>query len=133
MKLSDYLSAHGQQTDLARAIGAQPQLVWQWAKAVRPVPIERCVPIERATNGQVTRQDLRPDDWHEIWPELAQASAQPTQPATQNIASTAEPAAVKLVCREAEGVVIGPDQRTHAPRQYQDPGRDRRALQDEGV
>lgn len=27
--------------------------------------------IERATNGAVTRRDLRPDDWHLIWPELA--------------------------------------------------------------
>jgi len=23
-----------------------------------------------ATNGQVTRRDLRPADWHLIWPEL---------------------------------------------------------------
>ncbi len=30
----------------------------------------RCTKIERATNGQVTRKDLRPDDWHLIWPEL---------------------------------------------------------------
>jgi DNA-binding transcriptional regulator YdaS (Cro superfamily) len=29
------------------------------------------VPIERATLGEVSRRDLRPDDWHEIWPELA--------------------------------------------------------------
>lgn len=30
-----------------------------------------CVSIERATNGAVTRRDLRPDDWARIWPELA--------------------------------------------------------------
>jgi DNA-binding transcriptional regulator YdaS (Cro superfamily) len=30
-----------------------------------------CVAIEAATDGQVTRRDLRPDDWHDIWPELA--------------------------------------------------------------
>lgn len=30
----------------------------------------RCVQVERATDGQVTRRDLRPDDWHLIWPEL---------------------------------------------------------------
>ena len=30
----------------------------------------RCVAIERATNGQVTRKDLRPHDWKDIWPEL---------------------------------------------------------------
>ena len=26
--------------------------------------------IEQATKGAVTRQDLRPDDWKAIWPEL---------------------------------------------------------------
>lgn len=30
-----------------------------------------CVAIERATAGTVTRRDLRPHDWHLIWPELA--------------------------------------------------------------
>lgn len=32
-----------------------------------------CVDIERATHGAVTRRDLRPDDWHRIWPELVTA------------------------------------------------------------
>lgn len=31
--------------------------------------------IEMASHGQITRQELRPDDWREIWPELAAASA----------------------------------------------------------
>ena len=30
----------------------------------------RFAQIEKLTNGAVTRKDLRPDDWHEIWPEL---------------------------------------------------------------
>ena len=88
MKLMDYLSKHGSQTELARVIKAQPQLVWQWAKSVRPIPIERCVPIERATGGAVTRKDLRPDDWQSIWPE---AAADDWMPATPQ--PTAEPAA----------------------------------------
>ncbi|MNG34582.1 hypothetical protein D3C84_1210990 [compost metagenome] len=29
--------------------------------------------IERETGGAVTRQELRPDDWSRIWPELAAA------------------------------------------------------------
>ncbi len=29
-----------------------------------------CVAIERASGGQISRKDLRPDDWHLIWPEL---------------------------------------------------------------
>ena len=31
---------------------------------------EICVSIERESEGQVTRQDLRPDDYWLIWPEL---------------------------------------------------------------
>lgn len=39
-----------------------------------------CVLIERATAGDVRRWDLRPDDWHLIWPELI---GQPGAPAVQ--------------------------------------------------
>ena len=60
----------GSQSALADAIGASPAMVWQWADGRRPVPIERAVQIERATSGAVTRRDLRPDDWGDIWPEL---------------------------------------------------------------
>ena len=28
------------------------------------------VQLERLTEGQITRKDLRPEDWREIWPEL---------------------------------------------------------------
>lgn len=35
-----------------------------------------CVSIERESKGLVTRRDLHPDDWRDIWPELVD---QPTQ------------------------------------------------------
>lgn len=35
---------------------------------------EICVSIEQASNGAVTRKDLRPDDWAQIWPELIDAA-----------------------------------------------------------
>jgi DNA-binding transcriptional regulator YdaS (Cro superfamily) len=41
-----------------------------------------CVSIERESSGAVTRRDLRPDDWREIWPELAT----PTPPAAASAA-----------------------------------------------
>lgn len=47
-------------------------LLSQWRNNVRAVPIEKCLLIEKATKGMVTRRDLRPDDWMEIWPELAE-------------------------------------------------------------
>lgn len=38
---------------------------------VRPCNPELAVLIERESAGQVTRRELRPSDWHRIWPELA--------------------------------------------------------------
>jgi len=60
----------GGQASLARLLGVAPPTVQQWRTGERPVPIERCVAIERATSGAVTRQDLRPDDYWLIWPDL---------------------------------------------------------------
>jgi DNA-binding transcriptional regulator YdaS (Cro superfamily) len=52
---------------------------------------KRCGPrlaaaIERATGGEVKRWDLRPDDWHEIWPELVGAVGAPSVPADASVA-----------------------------------------------
>lgn len=45
---------------LADAIGLKPNVVSNW-RLRKQVPAERCVAIEDATGGQVTRHDLRPD------------------------------------------------------------------------
>lgn len=67
MDLKTYTSERGRQTSLANAIGAQSQLVWQWSNGVRPVPDDRCAAIEKATEGQVTCEEMRPDlPWHRI-------------------------------------------------------------------
>lgn len=55
---------------MAKLLGVAPPTVNQWVRGVRPVPIEHCPAIELATNGAVTRRDLRPADFHLIWPEL---------------------------------------------------------------
>ena len=55
---------------LAREIGAFDVSVHRWKTGEEPVPIKACVAIERATAGKVSRKDLRPDDWMQIWPEL---------------------------------------------------------------
>jgi hypothetical protein len=39
-----------------------------------------CVAIERETGRQVMRWDLRPLDWHEIWPELIGLPGAPALP-----------------------------------------------------
>lgn len=43
----------------------------QIAHGHRAASAKRAVLIEIASAGQVTRQDLRPNDWPEVWPELA--------------------------------------------------------------
>ncbi|EMU3955707.1 helix-turn-helix domain-containing protein [Neisseria gonorrhoeae] len=52
-------------------MGVKQPTVWAWNKKGTPPPIIRCVQIEKLTGGAVNRKDLRPDDWHLIWPELA--------------------------------------------------------------
>lgn len=73
MNLNSYLdSGIETATSLAAKIGVTPAFVSQWRTGFRPIPVERCAAIERATGGAVTRKELRPDDWHLIWPELAE-------------------------------------------------------------
>lgn len=72
MELIRYLKGgRGRAAGLARQIGVTPVTVHQWARRKKRVAAARCVAIEQATAGAVTRQDLRPEDWRRIWPELA--------------------------------------------------------------
>ena len=60
----------GSQAALAAHLSVTRGAVNQWKDRGRGVPLEHCAAIEKATAGAVTRRDLRPDDWHRIWPEL---------------------------------------------------------------
>jgi DNA-binding transcriptional regulator YdaS (Cro superfamily) len=71
---------------LAHAIGVTAPVVSDWSTGKKAVPIGRCVAIERATQGAVTRRDLRPHDWQEIWPELAATHANAGECATCSVA-----------------------------------------------
>lgn len=87
MNLRDYFATDAAMSaaELGRRIGVtNPSQVRQWQHRYQgriPSP-ENCVAIERVTGGLVSRRDLRPDDWHRIWPELAE-SAQPHHAARQ--------------------------------------------------
>ncbi len=61
MNLHDYVAQLGSQAKLARTLGVPAVLISQWANQKRPVPLDRCVQIEQATEGQVTCEELRPD------------------------------------------------------------------------
>lgn len=56
---------------LAAALGVSQPVISNWRARGTKIDAAHCVSIERATLGAVTRCDLRPDDWRDIWPELA--------------------------------------------------------------
>lgn len=59
----------GGHTALAARLGISAQAVWKWCR----VPAERVLAVEAATNGEVTRHDLRPD----LYPDEAVPAAVP--------------------------------------------------------
>lgn len=79
----------GGMAKLARMLGVAPPTVHEWKTHKRPVPAARCPAIVRVTNGAVTLQDLRPDDWVMYWPELAPPPATHAQAAIETVAKQA--------------------------------------------
>ena len=56
---------------LASAIKVSQSVVSNWRARKTLIDPIYCTAIEKATHASVTRQMLRPDDWKDIWPELA--------------------------------------------------------------
>lgn len=75
-EISKAIEVTGSASALARLLDVSVQSVCFWRDGKRSVPLSKCTDIERVTNGAVTRQQLRPDDWHRIWPELAAHEAE---------------------------------------------------------
>ena len=59
--------------------GVTRQNVEHWLNTGR-LPVEQSTPMERATDRRVMRWDLRPADWHLIWPELVGTAGAPDVP-----------------------------------------------------
>lgn len=58
------LSIVGGQSKLAAILGVSQPTVWAWLNCSKKgVTAEYCAAIEDATNGVVTKSDLRPDLW----------------------------------------------------------------------
>lgn len=91
MELRAYLdkAGHGASRRMAEALGAYASDVSSWASGRRRPGVAYCVAIEQHTQGAVTRRDLRPDDWQDIWPELADP-----QPNTAPAPAQQAPAAI---------------------------------------
>lgn len=87
MKLHEYLSSPGAMSvsQLAVQIGVKSDAQvrqWQHAYAGRLPGPAYCLSIERATDGAVTRKDLRPDDYWLIWPDLTEPKRSKASKAT---------------------------------------------------
>lgn len=83
---------------LAEILGISAAAVGQWlfeptSKNFRSVPPKRCVRIEKLTSGLVNRRDLRPDDWRDIWPELANSDESPVAAPAQQAQAAIKPVA----------------------------------------
>lgn len=81
MLLKTYLDGlpRGGAAALAEAVGISTVYLYQIAarQGGREPGPELCVRIEAATLLQVRRWDLRPHDWHLIWPELTRVKGAP--------------------------------------------------------
>jgi len=86
MNLDSYLKTQANTSAFvfASRIGVPAPLLSQWRTGARQVPIERCLAIERATGGLVTRGELRPHDAHQIWPDLSDKSTPPSPRPEEN-------------------------------------------------
>jgi DNA-binding transcriptional regulator YdaS (Cro superfamily) len=75
MTLIEFFSSGNTQSALAEKIGVSPSFLNQWLTGARPIPEVRALEIERATNGVVTCEELRPDvDWRR-WRDLTSTEA----------------------------------------------------------
>ena len=75
--LESAIAQLGGVSKLASALGVGQSAVSNWRARGTTLDAAHCAAIERATAGAVTRRDLRPDDWHLIWPELVDSDGAP--------------------------------------------------------
>ena len=74
LKLTEHalLQLLGGTTKVAKMCDVEPAAVSQWRK--KGIPREQLLflaaRIEKESHGLVTRQDLFPDNWYLVWPEL---------------------------------------------------------------
>ena len=60
-----------QRTAFAESVGTSRKHLQNVAYGYKPLNPMVCSAIETVTRKKVTRRDLRPNDFHLIWPELA--------------------------------------------------------------
>ncbi|MBN9463445.1 MAG: helix-turn-helix domain-containing protein [Burkholderiales bacterium] len=87
-QLDAYLNEPGSARALAHAVGVSEATVSQWRSHQKTPSPAMAVAIERASGFAVRRWDLRPEDWHRIWPELIGKKGAPAVPeSTERVAN----------------------------------------------
>lgn len=87
MELKDWCEAErGRASRLAEAAGIPRSFLSQIIAGDRPMPPAYVLAIETATGGEVTRREMRPNDWEAIWPE---AKVKPRRRPVEEIAESA--------------------------------------------
>ena len=59
-----------ERAELAEKVGVHEQYLYQCLTGRKAMKPEEAVRVERESGKTVRRWDLRPEDWHRIWPEL---------------------------------------------------------------
>lgn len=68
---------------LAGQIGVAEQYLYQCLTGRKAMKPEEAVRAEQLSGKRLCRWDLRPADWHRIWPELIGVDGAPAVPATE--------------------------------------------------
>ena len=61
----------GSQAALAEKLGISQPAISQAIKRGGYLTPKHCIKLEQLYPGRISRQELRPHDWQDIWPELA--------------------------------------------------------------
>jgi DNA-binding transcriptional regulator YdaS (Cro superfamily) len=85
--------ANGGVSEVARRLGVKPPTVHQWLSGDRPVPAALAPQVEALLSQAVRRWDLRPDDWHRVWPELIGQPGAPEIPSSHGAGEVQEASA----------------------------------------
>jgi DNA-binding transcriptional regulator YdaS (Cro superfamily) len=69
-KIQQAIELGGGSKVVAQKLGLSYQMVQLWKIGKRKPTPTHGAQIELLTGGVVTRRDMFPDCWHEVWPEL---------------------------------------------------------------
>jgi len=79
-KLDQAIKDAGGLSVVATRMGISSQRLCNWIDR-GAVPLDQCCALERGLGERLRRWDLRPSDWHRMWPELVSAEGAPPVPA----------------------------------------------------